>query len=107
GLAFSTSGSHSDPLLFPYTTLFRSSQSIFALTHGGLSVKEITNFLKSTTDVQSLLDGIDAKMKEQLVAGLSGSGRSLFTSIISEDRKSTRLNSSHVSNSYAVFFLIK
>src|SRR5699024_11805978 len=83
------------------------SQSIFALTHGGLSVKEITNFLKSTTDVQSLLDGIDAKMKEQLVAVLSGSGRSLFTSIISEDRKSTRLNSSHVSNSYAVFFLIK
>lgn len=50
-------------------------------------MREITNFLKSTSDVQSLLDGIDAKMNEQLVAGLSGSGRSLFTSIVSESTK--------------------
>src|SRR5699024_1277832 len=47
-------------------------------------MKGINNFLHSTEDVQSILGGIHNGMKEQLVAGLSGSARSLLISIVNE-----------------------
>src|SRR3970282_2493368 len=53
--------------LFPYTTLFRSSESL-----------------------QQLVRELDELMREKFQATF-------------EDRKSTRLNSSHITNSYAVF----
>src|SRR5437899_7423159 len=63
--------------LFPYTTLFRSAEEI----------------RKHTQDFEvELLD---------LVAGKDGVGVAL------QDRKSTRLNSSHLGISYAVFCLKK
>src|SRR5258708_18381610 len=65
--------------LFPYTTLFRSS------TPGGLGGPDFNAFMaESQTDRQSTL-----------------------RTLAYEDRKSTRLNSSHQIISYAVFSLIK
>ncbi|MBP1970358.1 transcription-repair coupling factor (superfamily II helicase) [Virgibacillus natechei] len=44
----------------------------------------INNYLKSKEDIQSILQGVSSGMQEQLVAGLSGSARSLLVSLISE-----------------------
>src|SRR5438067_3459363 len=69
--------------LFPYTTLFRSAPS-----------------LPSTPTVRATLVTCSAKMPSVLVMLFS------VTKTLG-DRKSTRLNSSHVSISYAVFCLKK
>src|SRR5690625_6260347 len=76
--------------LFPYTTLFRSS---------GASCRP-------------RLDGPQKRVLECVVHGEATRARpdgqedrSMNTK--SKDRKSTRLNSSHVASSYAVFCLIK
>lgn len=45
-------------------------------------MKAIQNYLKSQEDIQSIMDGLDGGMKEQMVAGLSGSARSLLLSTI-------------------------
>ncbi|GAB4072132.1 transcription-repair coupling factor [Barrientosiimonas marina] len=42
----------------------------------------IQNFLKSKEDIASVIDGISKGMQEQLIAGLSGSARSLFASTV-------------------------
>ncbi|MEN1966458.1 transcription-repair coupling factor [Lentibacillus sp. N15] len=47
-------------------------------------MKGINAFLQSKEDIQSIITGISSGMKEQLVAGLSGSARSLLVSIINE-----------------------
>ncbi|MFD2045570.1 transcription-repair coupling factor [Ornithinibacillus salinisoli] len=47
-------------------------------------MKGINKFLQSKEDIQSILTGISNGMKEQLVAGLSGSARSLLVSMIEE-----------------------
>src|SRR5699024_5554782 len=47
-------------------------------------MKGIHEFLRSKEDVSSVINGISDGMKEQLVAGLTGSSRSLFVSIINE-----------------------
>src|SRR5438067_7355306 len=67
--------------LFPYTTLFRSLQP------GALAMRALR-----------LLGAIDQHLKV---------ARTIFADVLVEDRKSTRLNSSHVSISYAVFCLKK
>src|SRR5690349_23077757 len=78
--------------LFPYTTLFRSSAAIFPSswrTTAGLVVLQAT----------SANDGRwPARARGRTGEGARGEGR---------DRKSTRLNSSHVEISYAVFCLKK
>src|SRR3712207_7845082 len=82
--------------LFPYTTLFRSAEPVGSLTQLGTirlgkrtedRVPKIKEFVP--------LDGLD-----DLVFG----GWDAFPD---EDRKSTRLNSSHANISYAVFCLKK
>src|SRR5438874_5475644 len=65
--------------LFPYTTLFRSE---FALGPGGRGDPP-------------------TQIRESLIGGMKLEGAD------GEDRKSTRLNSSHVEISYAVFCLKK
>ncbi|GGJ57121.1 transcription-repair coupling factor [Virgibacillus salexigens] len=45
-------------------------------------MKGIQNYLQSKEDIQSIINGISDGMEEQLVAGLSGSARSLLVSII-------------------------
>src|SRR2546430_13068899 len=75
--------------LFPYTTLFRS------YGQSGLS-KQILSFVKQPTRLE-IQKGRSELRKDR-------SNRSQF---ILEDRKSTRLNSSHSQISYAVFCLKK
>src|SRR5437588_2886896 len=79
--------------LFPYTTLFRSqSLCVFVLLIGPA---------QEQTAVQRVLDDQAAAWnKGDLVAFMKGY-------LESEDRKSTRLNSSHTVISYAVFCLKK
>src|SRR5947209_12367050 len=77
--------------LFPYTTLFRSKEACHAVcTH---------RFIGLATKVA--LDALGDRRRE---AGLRGG---LKERQIVQDRKSTRLNSSHANISYAVFCLKK
>src|SRR5699024_11491014 len=78
------------PTLFPYTTLFRSISSVPGRQHPGLRQFVISPFMARAPRLIAV-DG-------QVVRLNIGRGR---------DRKSTRLNSSHVSISYAVFCLKK
>src|SRR2546426_3564941 len=74
--------------LFPYTTLFRSNNQI------GAAERKVVTVAVATA--------IDA-LKRSTIG--SGSGAGLRAGKL--DRKSTRLNSSHLVNSYAVFCLKK
>src|SRR3989442_3374007 len=85
--------------LFPYTTLFRSIPVVFVLGLdpvesgfvAGLDAKDpgsVENFKRKAAMSPEILDA----------AGIFG---------VKTDRKSTRLNSSHVRISYAVFCLQK
>src|SRR5699024_7264663 len=47
-------------------------------------MKGINPYLQSKEDIQSIITGISSGMREQLVAGLSGSARSLLISIMNE-----------------------
>src|SRR5256885_3032080 len=84
--------------LFPYTTLFRSLS-------GGTVVLGKNAFAPVLTNA----GGADVK-QGRLVFDYSGGGTdpvSQVQSILTTDRKSTRLNSSHLVISYAVFCLEK
>src|SRR5256885_9410045 len=72
--------------LFPYTTLFRS--------------------LKNVTYLERK-DGKRLFLTDYRPPGSDGLGAKFFFTRIDEDRKSTRLNSSHLVISYAVFCLKK
>src|SRR5690606_41594072 len=79
--------------LFPYTTLFRSSLS-------SLSV--------SDEDRDAAGERLDArKTLVRSEVTLEGSTKTAVAAYLTRDRKSTRLNSSHVKISYAVFCLKK
>src|SRR5688572_32552440 len=78
--------------LFPYTTLFRSDIEKFENeTRAGISQQKLRAFLSASVNVS------DEEVEEEF--------RRRNTSF--EDRKSTRLNSSHSQISYAVFCLKK
>src|SRR5690348_17551458 len=91
--------------LFPYTTLFRSLGALDALilgcTHYPLIKKEIEEFYQGQTQV---LDS-SSVAAQALHSSLAEKG--LLNNVPKPDRKSTRLNSSHPSISYAVFCLKK
>src|SRR5437868_7885850 len=81
--------------LFPYTSLFRSSYEYMERTRRAIAseLPHLSAYFQSGGMVDAVLNqGLPAPIDVQL----SGS-----------DRKSTRLNSSHVSISYAVFCLKK
>src|SRR5699024_12596383 len=85
--------------LFPYTTLFRSPRG-----HSGLQRTErrIAGCLDVRPDGRECrLDGVPCGIRVGLNRIPAGGDCRL------QDRKSTRLNSSHVSISYAVFCLKK
>src|SRR3712207_9402224 len=93
--------------LFPYTTLFRSDEALAALA--AAADYEVVAALWALAqglvradalpdDVRELrLDGLEVVVDAaEHVAGLVHDG------VLGEDRKSTRLNSSHANISYAV-----
>src|SRR5699024_11549210 len=92
--------------LFPYTTLFRSRDAIYRT---GAEVKALSDDKHSSghankSDLQLMIN----LLNPENVIPIQGEYRLLdaHARIAHEtDRKSTRLNSSHVSISYAVFCL--
>src|SRR5699024_12112076 len=98
--------SHPPPLittLLPYTTLFRSLQSL------QLSDPIMREYNLFTSE--SVSEGHPDKMADQISDAILDAilREDLHARVACEtlDRKSTRLNSSHVSISYAVFCLKK
>src|SRR5207249_11624167 len=102
-----TSHAHPRATLFPYTTLFRSFL--------GFIPDETLPSYYHAADVFVLptreLEGFGLVTVEALACGtpVLGTPVGATPEVLSglEDRKSTRLNSSHVSSSYAVFCLKK
>src|SRR3712207_7372347 len=89
--------------LFPYTTLFRS--------HGENASRNAAMMLRTALSVlRAQRAHLGAGHKEAYRAGIRGwkayYGEVLYGRV-GEDRKSTRLNSSHANISYAVFCLKK
>src|SRR5690606_41771253 len=97
---------HTRPPLFPYTTLFRSivyqeqvmqiAQKMGGYTLGGADLLRRAMGKKKEEEM--------AKQKATFVEGAVALGTpDGEAGYVFEDRKSTRLNSSHVKISYAVF----
>src|SRR5699024_11639447 len=86
--------------LFPYTTLFRSDQmdEVYRRLKKLMDEGTYANLLTEITRVLNKKEKPSAAYRELKKIADKYSSRL--------DRKSTRLNSSHVSNSYAVFCLI-
>src|SRR5690349_23220061 len=86
--------------LFPYTTLFRSVVAMVLSTIGGVGMWSIMVALP-TIQTDFGVSRANASLPFTMVMfGFAGGG-------VLIDRKSTRLNSSHVEISYAVFCLKK
>src|SRR3712207_7447214 len=81
--------------LFPYTTLFRSSKTVRAFDG------EVRSDIRDTTPFECI---VVCELTETTRQKLRGSLAQTPTPD-GEDRKSTRLNSSHANISYAVFCL--
>src|SRR3712207_8754067 len=86
--------------LFPYTTLFRSAPALAVLQHEpGLHERRYVPLHRAPTEPGDPRDGVDVRPRPpRAVVCVVGKH---------EDRKSTRLNSSHANISYAVFCLKK
>src|SRR5690349_23651046 len=84
--------------LFPYTTLFRSDDGLRdALDRHLVRIADVDGFID--VRIRQLQNPCDQVVNVAETAGLSA--------VPEQDRKSTRLNSSHVEISYAVFCLKK
>src|SRR3712207_8375367 len=95
--------------LFPYTTLFRSNPETTTNGYGSMSLRHGMALSSNTIAYKTgeLLgptydDAIDVMMDY-----LRNFGITSILDFKEEDRKSTRLNSSHANISYAVFCLKK
>src|SRR5205807_7435884 len=86
--------------LFPYTTLFRSPRS--STTGRPLKNDGERLICASSASSQSSMGGSGAR-----TSAMNDRPRTLMNGRESADRKSTRLNSSHLVISYAVFCLKK
>src|SRR5690625_5567102 len=92
---------------FPYTTLFRSEKEMLSEKEMEQALARITyttDLLEAIQDADFILESIPEVLEQKLDT------YEIIESAISEktiisDRKSTRLNSSHVAISYAVFCL--
>src|SRR5690606_42019935 len=93
--------------LFPYTTLFRSNLFKARFSNAGIICE--THLLQGSPEKQilKLADSVNADL---IILGLINHSTlykvfvgSVSNEVIKGDRKSTRLNSSHVKISYAVF----
>src|SRR5258707_6238391 len=90
--------------LFPYTTLFRSPVSILGNPLGDLLGSEFEAGV-----IRSMFERLQASTVTNVVGeqGVPAVQDALAHSKVFQDRKSTRLNSSHANISYAVFCLKK
>src|SRR5690606_41877045 len=92
--------------LFPYTTLFRSVAARLCYAHGvavnakGIEALIAQQFHKATQPATKIDDPLAPSQHRHIDAVQRGLA-------VDRDRKSTRLNSSHVKISYAVFCLKK
>src|SRR5439155_20879389 len=85
--------------LFPYTTLFRSHRAGSSSRLQALREVDFDEIPVSSAQLRKWIERLDdARPLRPAAAGAACKGR---------DRKSTRLNSSHVAISYAVFCLKK
>src|SRR5438128_7353898 len=82
--------------LLPYTTIFRSSVFTRNTSRGEQIARRIEAGATTVNDAMINYAALELPMGGAKASGLG-----------SRDRKSTRLNSSHGSRSYAVFFLKK
>src|SRR5690606_41792302 len=94
------------PPLFPYTTLFRSDLLDTGLSAGDIAVGAVLMFVLAYGIARigaqafgELRDAVFAKVAQAAIRDLA---LQVFDHLHA-DRKSTRLNSSHVKISYAVF----
>src|SRR5690606_40507217 len=87
--------------LFPYTTLFRSQQD-----QAGDVAVELVGRQPVGEDVADEQPGQQCH-RERLDRPVDEQRHADATPVLAKDRKSTRLNSSHVKISYAVFCLKK
>src|SRR3712207_7325940 len=84
--------------LFPYTTLFRSALEDQGLTEIVVPWVSLLGFVLAAALVGVVAAVVPARRAARL---------DVLRAITTEDRKSTRLNSSHANISYAVFRLKK
>src|SRR3712207_7467830 len=97
--------------LFPYTTLFRSNGRLIfdvaffvvllSTIFQGLTIEPVARWLGVTSDEAAL----PVPLVEPVLLNRLGAETMQFP--VRQDRKSTRLNSSHANISYAVFCLKK
>src|SRR5206468_6762249 len=93
--------------LFPYTTLFRSCaapRTTELNSADGARTFSVTHFPARS---HGALTGVVAIAREITVQRREESARLQESALLLQDRKSTRLNSSHDQISYAVFCLKK
>src|SRR5207253_7460522 len=87
--------------LFPYTTLFRSAGKTPSATIFNRSLVITVEEAQISSGFRSGTDSLEERHGCEVARAQSGHAMAVA------DRKSTRLNSSHVANSYAVFCLKK
>src|SRR3712207_6889064 len=88
--------------LFPYTTLFRSQAEVIDAKAEELPLRDASYDLAVAGDAWHWFD--EARAGAQLARVVRPGGA---VAVLWQDRKSTRLNSSHANISYAVFCLKK
>src|SRR5947209_11969534 len=91
--------------LFPYTTLFRSESKEFGSLVTELTYKSFSVLLTGDSQVLGMEEALGVLPAGVDVLQVPHHGSK--TGLSAEDRKSTRLNSSHANISYAVFCLKK
>src|SRR5690349_23399080 len=93
--------------LFPYTTLFRSWCGTYGqgLIHYDPHLNTYQSYLPQPVTKNNVIYTLVRKNENEIWAGIGVSGVVIFNTDDKKftDRKSTRLNSSHVEISYAVF----
>src|SRR5256885_7185528 len=89
--------------LFPYTTLFRSGNVVLSGEHGFQRQHHAGDFARRCDGAERMgrFAGVGSKLEFDPVE------TNLLPTPANRDRKSTRLNSSHLVISYAVFCLKK